>query len=300
MKALLLSLAALLAIQWQGHRKLTRLHQDLTARRLEKMAAAFVEKGHRAGDDLLIEQAMQALASVSGVSFAAVADLENKTLAHSDPARLGQPLRWRTRPGLRRYPLKEGRAAWGTLVFGLSDPLFQRAARRQLALHLLGLGGAGLLFFAAIARMRRDQRAGDQKAADLAALLEEEKQRQARGQAQLEAIHQRGVLWLQEALDQIPYPAALLDSQLRLAALNRRAGETFFKCAPETPVGKSWIEIPFFERMGPALERSLASPGREVVIQEGSARFELKSVQNGAGGAAGAWIWFFDKIENQT
>ncbi len=179
-------------------------HELSTARRLDRVAAFFILHAHQSNDDLLLQQIVQAISQVPGVSFAAVIDKDNKILAHSEPSKLGQTLR--VRSGLWVYPLESGRDEWGKFVFGFSDSLFRQSAWRESAMQIfLMIIFAFAMVGIFIAAERKRQKIQSQTA-DLQMMLTEEKARSARLEAKAQSVFTQGQSWLSAAMNRISQP----------------------------------------------------------------------------------------------
>ncbi len=287
-----LVLVMLSAVQWRGNSQLLDDHEVLSARRIVRFACALIDRAHQSKDDLLIQQTVQAVAQVPGVSFAAVVDVQNKIIAHSEPAKLGQTLRPRSRLGLWSHSLESGREEWGKLVFGFSDSPFHQAVVRRSLLQLSLLFLAALAAFGFFIVSERNRQAQQARFTDLEAMLAEEKNRVVQLEAKVQIISSQGQSWLMAAASRISYPVLFLDARQRLFAYNDAAAELLQFSPSEKILGKSWQDIPLLSGCGKNLTQSLSSSGRPIscVVRDGDLEIRFNTLRSHY---AGTWVSFF-------
>src|SRR2546428_842962 len=93
--------------------------------RLESGISGVLNKAHKAKDDIVIYEVLNALAQTSGIIQARIVDKETKITRD---------------PGLYSYPLQNGSQKWGNLVLSISDHLSRKLLRRQ---WLAGMSASG-------------------------------------------------------------------------------------------------------------------------------------------------------------
>lgn len=241
---------------------LAREHR-LTAKRLEHAFRPLIDQAHRQKDDVALQGLVSALAQAPGISLACVVDTDEKIIAHSRAAQIGKT--FRTPHGERAlfaFPLRDGAAAWGTLLFSLSS----QTTDHVVEIAMLGLlCGAGLLtaFYAlrggafawTLAKQRRDLR-------DVEVLLAEEQSQRAQLQRQADTDQNNARASLAAAMNKLPYGTVLLDARQRVLAVNAAALESWGLTEASLGAGCSWQDVPDLRDQGATLEQSLAAPGR--------------------------------------
>ena len=282
---ILLAVAGLSTMQWRGFQHLAETHETFTVRRINRLADKLLGEARRTKDDILLQQTVQAIAFMPGVSWAAMVDPDNKILAHSDPSQLGKMLRSRTRSGQWMHVLEDGRQEWGKFVFGFSDLSFRRMVDHQTIRPILLFVIFGFIGFGLSLMIEKSRQMNDAKMADSAVLLEEEKARSVRLEGEVQKALSQGQALMQGVLSHFPEAVLFLDSQQRIAAINNAAlGQLGFSRMDDA-LHKSWHEVPLLQSCGPLLEQSLQSPLAKLQAQtlfNGSV-LSLTTFKDGAG-----------------
>jgi PAS domain-containing protein len=286
-----LAVAGLATMQWKGLRHLVTAHETFTVRRINRLADRLLGQAHRTKDDILLQQTVQAIALMPGVSWAAIVDPQYKILAHSDPSQLGKTFRWRARSGQWLSVLEDGRQEWGRFVFGFSDASFRRAADHETVRQVLlfVMGGFVVLGLGIVIEKGRQQ--NDARIVDGAMLLEEEKARSARLELKVQNALSQNQAWLQEAMGHVSGAALFLDSQQRIAAINDEALSRLGFTRTDDALLKSWHEVPILQSCGALLEQSLQSPlvERQAQTPVDGMILSMTTLKEGSG----TWVAFF-------
>ena len=288
---ILLAVAVLATMQWRAFQHLAETHETFTVRRLNRLADKLLGEARRTQDDILLQQTVQAVALMPGVSWAAIVDPQNRALAHSDPSQLGKTLRSRMRSGQWVHVLEDGRQEWGKFVFAFSDASFQRTAEHESFQSILLFVMAGFMVFGFSFAVEKSRQATDARIADYVALLEEEQARSARLEMKVQKALSQGQILMQGTVSQIPEAALFLDSQQRIAAINSAALSQLGFSRMDDVLHKSWHEIPLLQSCGALLEQSLQSPLAKLQTQT-ALDGTILSFSTLKGGL-GTWVTFF-------
>jgi len=262
------------------------------ARRLERLIEPELQKAHRQQDGIALEEGVQVLSRIPGVSWAAVVDSDEKFMAHSRLSLLGKA--WRGTPeahDLWSFSLRNDQGRWGTLVFTLSGDGARSLWRRQVLWGIASCAGLWLGFVLWAGILNRRLAKLSAALAEGGTLLTEERDKNRC----LDAAHQEArkvsEALLHATIDRVPGGMILLDQRQRVAALNQEAARHLNIQDGTSLIGKAWAEIPMLASCGAFLERSLQSPGIELEITE-SGDEEALTIQTSADGS-GTWVTLF-------
>ena len=285
--AIFLGLGLLTAAQWFGTQQMMGDHESSLARRISRTVSPVLDHAHDFKDDLLLQQVVQATAQVPGISFTAIVDEENKILAHNEPAKLGQTLQSRVRPGVWSYSLGTSQSPWGHLKFGLSDVSFRQRAIHESLLYILFLSVLALALLALSLINQKKRQEQKIRLDDLEALLNEATAFGQELESKIQQVQVRNQAVLQMVLCHFTVPVLLLDARQRILAVSEKAAQRL-NIIQGQAYGKSWQDIPTLTASGSTLEQSLASPGKAVdcLLGDRETVLRFKSAPHGLG----TWI----------
>jgi PAS domain-containing protein len=287
------------AVQWNTAHATLEQEERLAAQRLMKMSAVLIERAHDIKDDLMIQGIMRALGDSPGMLFACVTDGENHIVAHSQPSRLGRTLIFDANiPGTWSCLLQEGNRPWGRLVFRISRSSFMSAYILFLlvvifaALVLMGI----FLFANAQWQALLSQR--EREKIELKALLDEETKKASAAEERQRVAYQQNLVWLQDALDQIPNAILLLNDRQRIVTVNQKAAAILSISGPGDLMGASWQDVPYLRDSGQLLAESIEKPGKTIRSSSSDSRDTHSFITTKREDLSnGTWVTFFESKE---
>jgi PAS domain-containing protein len=282
-------------VQWRTTQQVFEQQEHVASQRLMKMSAGLIERAHDMRDDLMIQNVIRTLGETPGMLFACVTNGENRILAHNQPSRLGETLKFNAGvPGTWSYILQEGNKPWGRLIFRISRGTLISAYARLLMVMILVAIILAVVFLLSVAQWQSKLSQKEHEKTELRALLDEETKNACSSEERRRATLQQNLVWLQDAVNQIPSAVLLLDEHQRVVAVNQRTRATLNIDGPENLIGVSWQDIPYLRESGQRLAESIEKPG--ITIQSSANdggvthNFMTTSRQDSR---TGTWVTFF-------
>ena len=238
----------------------------LVAKRLAHAVIPLLNEAHRQHDDLTMQQVVGALAQAPGVAIAAVTDADDKAMVHNRLSQIGKPLELPRRGDpAHTFLLRQNTDRWGQLVFTLSDAAERQAWMETVLSWSIAVFVLALAYGLRLGIEARRLSAARRNAEDANALLADQRQQTERLTHALVDHQLQARTLLQAVLGKLPEPVLLLDQQQRVAAFNLLAAQQL-KLDPRDTTLPSWLDVPWLQDQGAALERSLAHPDTDVTI----------------------------------
>jgi len=236
--------------------------------------SGMLNNAHKSKDDIAIYEVLHSLTQASGIVRARIIDPDVNAEPESDT---------------HSQVLEDGTHQWGKLILSVSDYQRRKLLRRQ---WLAGLAASGLVWailFVYVQFMEKKNHILSANLAELSDLLQTEKKKIIGSQERERKTLIQAAATLQEAVRRISQPVLVLDSQQRVAALSESALASLNVSGSEMVLQKSWLEVPVLGSCGAALERSLTSPGQEILwsIPDSEDKFRIKTELDGL---SGTWV----------
>ena len=270
-----------------------REQESAAAGRLSTAMRLLIERAHHAQDDLAIQNTVQAVSLVPGVSWVCVTERDGRILADPEPTLLTRNIQSMPRPHPAwSFALRDPAGGWGTLWLGFSDaPLRQSAAHAQrIAAILIFMIWIGFLIHIFLSQKVRDTL--EKQAVDISLLHEDQVRKLMRAQKESRENALLSERRLRILVEQFQTPAVFLDDRQRVVAVNRKMLDVV-RSGDETEwIDRSWQEITCLQACGPALEESLQSPGRMIEVRDPfpQGRLYLQTHQDPGGPLIGTWV----------